>query len=108
MLLPLGYKFSRFSCGVRLTLFNDATFLLSYRTVTVPGSQLMAAAHPHSISPAFAFMTYPNDDSVPYREWYGIGESETVVRATLRYQGFPSSQGRWWIWGGWMSGRRGG
>ena len=71
-------------------LANDATFLLSDRTITVPGSQLMAAAHPYFISHVFAFMAYPNCDSVPYQEWYGIGEAEMVVRASLRYQGLPS------------------
>ena len=45
---------------------NDANFLLSDRTITVPGSQLMAAAHLYFISHTFAFMAYPNRDSVPY------------------------------------------
>jgi hypothetical protein len=49
----------------------------------------MSTAKPYFISPAFAFVAYPNRDSVPFKEWYGIPEAETVIRGTLRYQGFP-------------------
>jgi len=49
----------------------------------------MGYAKPYFISPAFAFVAYPNRDSVPFREYYNIPEAETVVRGTLRYQGFP-------------------
>lgn len=49
----------------------------------------MSVAKPYYISPAFAFVAYPNRDSVPFREYYNIPEAETCVRGTLRYQGFP-------------------
>lgn len=49
----------------------------------------MGVAKSYFISPAYAFVAYPNRDSVPFREWYNIPEAETVVRGTLRYQGFP-------------------
>jgi len=49
----------------------------------------MGFAKPYFISPAFAFVAYPNRNSTPFREWYNIPEAETVVRGTLRYQGFP-------------------
>jgi saccharopine dehydrogenase-like NADP-dependent oxidoreductase len=49
----------------------------------------MGYAQPYFISPAFAFVAYPNRDSVPFRQYYNIPEAETVVRGTLRYQGFP-------------------
>lgn len=37
-----------------------------------------------------AYVAYPNRDSTPFREFYQIPEAETVVRGTLRYQGFPA------------------
>ena len=49
----------------------------------------MGYAKPYFISPAFAFVAYPNRDSLPFREYYNIPEAETIVRGTLRYQGFP-------------------
>lgn len=56
---------------------------------SVEGDKLMALAKPYYISPPFAFVAYPNRNSAPYREWYNIPEADTVVRGTLRYQGFP-------------------
>lgn len=49
----------------------------------------MNTAKPYFISPAFAFVAYPNRNSTPFREYYNIPEAETVIRGTLRYQGFP-------------------
>jgi saccharopine dehydrogenase (NADP+, L-glutamate forming) len=36
-----------------------------------------------------AFVAYPNRDSTQFRECYNIPEAQTVIRGTLRYQGFP-------------------
>ncbi|CAG8483101.1 3079_t:CDS:10 [Acaulospora morrowiae] len=69
---PLGYKFSWSSRGI----------------VEIPGHQLMQVAKPYVIYPAFAFLAYPNRDSTPFREFYNIPEAQTIVRGTLRYQGF--------------------
>jgi len=86
---PLGYKFSWSSRGVLLALLNAASWLEDSQVRSVEGNNLMALAKPYYISPAFAFVAYPNRNSAPYREWYNIPEAETVVRGTLRYQGFP-------------------
>ncbi|WFD32206.1 saccharopine dehydrogenase (NADP+, L-glutamate-forming) [Malassezia sp. CBS 17886] len=88
---PLGYKFSWSSRGVLLALRNTAKFFQAPHkdAQTVSGLELMATAAPYYIMPAFAFVAYPNRDSTPFREWYRIPEAETVVRGTLRYQGFP-------------------
>ena len=42
------------------------------------------------ITPAFAFVAYPNRDSTPFREFYNIPKAETVLRGALRYRGFPA------------------
>ncbi|KIO23465.1 hypothetical protein M407DRAFT_244763 [Tulasnella calospora MUT 4182] len=86
---PLGYKFSWSSRGVLLALLNSAAFISNSEVTSIPGSELMSHAKPYYISPAYAFVAYPNRDSTPFREWYEIPEAETVVRGTLRYQGFP-------------------
>jgi saccharopine dehydrogenase-like NADP-dependent oxidoreductase len=49
----------------------------------------MSTAKLYFISSAFAFVVYPNRDSVLFKEWYGTPEAETAIRGTLRYQGFP-------------------
>ncbi|OJJ49451.1 hypothetical protein ASPZODRAFT_150337 [Penicilliopsis zonata CBS 506.65] len=86
---PLGYKFSWSSRGVLLALRNAAKFYKDGKEFSVEGPELMATAKPYFIYPGFAFVAYPNRDSTPYRERYNIPEAQTIVRGTLRYQGFP-------------------
>ncbi|THH28928.1 hypothetical protein EUX98_g5258 [Antrodiella citrinella] len=86
---PLGYKFSWSSRGVLLALLNDASYLSEGQQLDISGQDLMGYAKPYFISNAYAFVAYPNRNSTPFREYYRIPEAETVVRGTLRYQGFP-------------------
>merc|ERR1711939_334642 len=86
---PLGYKFSWSSRGVLLALRNAAEFYEGGSVKEIAGPDLMASAKPYFIYPGFAFVAYPNRDSTPYRERYNIPEAQTVIRGTLRYQGFP-------------------
>ncbi|EXJ80293.1 saccharopine dehydrogenase [NADP+, L-glutamate-forming] [Capronia coronata CBS 617.96] len=86
---PLGYKFSWSSRGVLLALRNAAKFYQDGAVKEISGPDLMSSAKPYFIYPGFAFVAYPNRDSTPYRARYNIPEAQTVVRGTLRYQGFP-------------------
>jgi saccharopine dehydrogenase (NADP+, L-glutamate forming) len=86
---PLGYKFSWSSRGVLLALRNAAKIYQDGKLVSIDGPDLMATAKPYFIYPGFAFVGYPNRDSTPFREKYDIPEAQTVIRGTLRYQGFP-------------------
>jgi len=86
---PLGYKFSWSSRGVLLALLNSASYLSDGNRINVSGQELMGCANPYYISPAFAFVAYPNRDSTPFQQFYNIPEADTVIRGTLRYQGFP-------------------
>ncbi|ORY00125.1 saccharopine dehydrogenase [Basidiobolus meristosporus CBS 931.73] len=86
---PLGYKFSWSSRGVLLALRNNAKFYENGQVVDIPGPELMDSAKPLYIYPAFAFEGYANRDSTPYKERYNIPEAQTIIRGTLRYQGFP-------------------
>ncbi|KAF2993809.1 Saccharopine dehydrogenase [NADP(+), L-glutamate-forming] [Curvularia kusanoi] len=86
---PLGYKFSWSSRGVLLALRNAASYWEDGKVKSVEGPELMAEAKPYFIYPGYAFVAYPNRDSTPYKERYNIPEAQTIVRGTLRYQGFP-------------------
>ncbi|KAK5954798.1 saccharopine dehydrogenase (NADP+, L-glutamate-forming) [Knufia fluminis] len=86
---PLGYKFSWSSRGVLLALRNTAKFLQDGKEVTYSGPELMESAKPYFIYPGFAFVAYGNRDSTPFRERYNIPEAQTLIRGTMRYQGFP-------------------
>lgn len=86
---PLGYKFSWSSRGVLLALRNSAKYWKDGEIVDVKSEDLMATAKPYFIYPGFAFVAYPNRDSTTYKQLYNIPEAETVIRGTLRFQGFP-------------------
>ena len=86
---PLGYKFSWSSRGVLLALRNAAKYYKDGKIVDILGKDLMGTAKPYFIYPGFEFVAYPNRDSSPYRERYNIPEAQTIIRGTLRYQGFP-------------------
>ncbi|KAJ5000486.1 Saccharopine dehydrogenase [Colletotrichum sp. SAR 10_66] len=86
---PLGYKFSWSSRGVLLALRNAAKYYKDGQVVDVASKDLMGTAKPYYIYPGYAFVAYPNRDSTPYKERYNIPEAETIIRGTLRYQGFP-------------------
>ncbi|TKA77236.1 Saccharopine dehydrogenase [NADP(+), L-glutamate-forming] [Cryomyces minteri] len=86
---PLGYKFSWSSRGVLLALRNAAKFFKDGHIVEVSSTELMGTAKPYLIYPGYAFVAYPNRDSTDYRARYMIPEADTIIRGTLRYQGFP-------------------
>lgn len=86
---PLGYKFSWSSRGVLLALRNSAKYWKDGKIETVSSEDLMASAKPYFIYPGYAFVCYPNRDSTTFKELYHIPEADTVIRGTLRYQGFP-------------------
>lgn len=88
---PLGYKFSWSARGVLLALRNSASFYKDGKKVDVDGVDLMGAVAPYDI---YEFqdkklVAYPNRDSTPFKEFYKIPEAETIIRGTLRYEGFP-------------------
>lgn len=86
---PLGYKFSWSSRGVLLALRNQAKYWLDGKVIDISSEDLMASAKPYFIYPGYALVCYPNRDSTTYKELYNIPEAQTVIRGTLRFQGFP-------------------
>ncbi|CCK69770.1 saccharopine dehydrogenase (NADP+, L-glutamate-forming) KNAG_0D00180 [Huiozyma naganishii CBS 8797] len=86
---PLGYKFSWSSRGVLLALRNSAKYWKDGKIVEIASEDLMTSAKPYFIYPGYAFVCYPNRDSTVFKELYHIPEADTIIRGTLRYQGFP-------------------
>jgi saccharopine dehydrogenase-like NADP-dependent oxidoreductase len=56
--------------------------------VEVPGERLFGDCRPISVPGAGDFEYYPNRDSLPYLEVYGVEDAETMFRGTLRYPGW--------------------
>jgi saccharopine dehydrogenase-like NADP-dependent oxidoreductase len=85
---PMGYKFSWAPRGVVLAGKNPARFLEGGKIVDVPGPQLFAHHGPCVIAGFGELEVYPNRDSLPYIESYGIPSVESMFRGTLRYPGW--------------------
>ena len=85
---PFGYKFSWSPRGVLLAGRNDARYLENGQIVEVPNSRLFATRHTVPVGGVGDLVAYPNRDSLPYRDLYGIPETRTIYRGTLRYPGW--------------------
>jgi saccharopine dehydrogenase-like NADP-dependent oxidoreductase len=85
---PLGYKFSWSPRGVLLAARNTAHYLLNGQEVNVPGPDLFKHYWKLPVEGLGEFEAYPNRDSLPYRDAYGIGDTATMYRGTLRNLGW--------------------
>ena len=85
---PFGYKFSWSPRGVLLASKNSARFLKDGQIISISAADLFARPEIIPIPGLGEFEGYPNRDSVPYRETYGIPEALSVLRGTLRYPGW--------------------
>ena len=85
---PFGYKFSWTPRGVLLAGTNAARYLKDGKEVFVPGEDLFESCTKVSIEGLGEFEAYPNRNSVPYIDLYGIPETRTMLRGTLRYPGW--------------------
>lgn len=88
---PFGYKFSWSPRGVIMAGMNSARYLLNGREVYIPSENLFADMHTIDIEGLGTFESYPNRDSIPYIEKYGINEVKTMYRGTLRNIGWCST-----------------
>ncbi|MDY0296729.1 MAG: saccharopine dehydrogenase C-terminal domain-containing protein [Acidobacteriota bacterium] len=85
---PFGYKFSWSPRGVILASRNSARYLEHGRIVEVEGRNLFLERRLDPVEGIGELVIYPNRDSLPYRDIYGIPEAETVMRGTYRYPGW--------------------
>ena len=85
---PFGYKFSWSPKGVLLAGRNPARFQKGGKLVEIPGEELFDNYWPVQIEGLGEFEGYPNRDSMPYRETYGIQPTEWMFRGTLRNVGW--------------------
>jgi saccharopine dehydrogenase (NADP+, L-glutamate forming)/spermidine synthase len=85
---PLGYKFSWSPRGVLLAMKNSARYLRDGQEIVIPAEELFDHYWTVKIEGLGEFEAYPNRDSIPYIETYGIPEAETMYRGTLRNLGW--------------------
>jgi len=85
---PFGYKFSWAPRGVVMAGKNPARFLKDGEVIDVPGPELFSYHWPCVIKGFGELEVYPNRDSMPYVESYGIPTVTSMFRGTLRYPGW--------------------
>lgn len=85
---PLGYKFSWSPKGVVMAGRNDARYLKDGKEVFIPGPELFANHWPLKVAEGYEFEAYPNRNSLPYIETYGLKGVRTMLRGTLRNPGW--------------------
>ncbi len=85
---PFGYKLSWSPRGVLLAGRNDAHFLRDGKDVKIPGPDLFDNYEIMDVPGIGQFEGYPNRDSMAFIEYYGIPETKTMLRGTLRNIGW--------------------
>ena len=85
---PFGYKFSWAPRGVLLASKNPSKWLQDGKEVSYPGEQLFENYYIQDVSGIGSFENYPNRNSVPYKDIYGLKDAQTVYRGTFRMTGW--------------------
>lgn len=85
---PFGYKFSWAPRGVLLASKNPSKWLENGEIKEYPGEELFENYYIQDVPDLGSFENYPNRNSVPYKEIYGLKDSETVYRGTFRMTGW--------------------
>ena len=85
---PFGYKFSWSPKGVVLASRNPAKFLENGEIIDIEGKNLFLNSRIEDIEGLGEFEVYPNRDSMPYKDLYGLKDALTVMRGTYRNLGW--------------------
>jgi len=85
---PFGYKFSWAPRGVLLASKNPSKWLQDGEIVSYPGEQLFENYNMQDVPNVGSFENYPNRNSVPYKDIYGLKDAKTVYRGTFRMPGW--------------------
>lgn len=88
---PFKYKFSWSPKGVVMAGNNDAKYLKHGKITEVPTENLFKDIFDLDFPSVGKLQVYPNRDSLPYINTYGIPETSTMFRGTFRYKGWCES-----------------
>lgn len=88
---PFRYKFSWSPKGVVMAGNNDGNYLRHNQQIYVPTQDLFKNPLSVDFPNVGKLEIYPNRNSMPYIELYGIPETSTMMRGTFRYPGWCES-----------------
>ena len=85
---PLKYKFSWSPKGVILASRNSALYMKRGKKVFIEPEKLFKDRFSFNFDGNNDLEVYPNRDSISYIDIYGIPETKTIYRGTIRYKGW--------------------
>jgi saccharopine dehydrogenase (NADP+, L-glutamate forming) len=85
---PWHYKFSWNPRNVVLAGQGTAQYLENDKLKYIPYNRLFESYHLIDVPGMGKYEAYPNRDSLLYRETYGLSGTPTILRGTLRHQGY--------------------
>jgi len=88
---PWRYKFTWNPRNVVVAGQSTAKYLQDGRYKYIPYQQLFSRTTPVTIEGLGVFEGYANRDSISYRETYHLPEIKTILRGTLRQEGYCSA-----------------
>lgn len=88
---PFKYKFSWSPKGVVMAGNNDGKYLRHGKLCEIPTEDLFKNPFKVDFPEVGSLEIYPNRDSMPYIELYGIPETATMMRGTFRHPGWCES-----------------
>jgi len=88
---PFGYKFSWSPIGVLLAGKNPAEYRKDGENISISSEDLFLNVEKVHIEGLGDFEGYPNRNSLPYIDLYGIQTTKTILRGTLRNFGWCST-----------------
>ncbi|RLD79722.1 MAG: saccharopine dehydrogenase [Bacteroidetes bacterium] len=83
---PFNYKFSWAPKGVVMASNNDGKYLRRGEIKDITTADLFKNPVHCDVDTVGPLEVYPNRDSLPYVELYGIPETKTMFRGTFRYE----------------------
>lgn len=88
---PWGYKFTWNPRNVILAGQGTARYIQNGKYHYIPYSRLFSESVRINMEGCGRFDGYANRDSLAYRHYYGLADIPTMIRGTLRYEGFCSA-----------------
>ncbi|MDD5570661.1 MAG: saccharopine dehydrogenase C-terminal domain-containing protein [Bacteroidales bacterium] len=85
---PFKYKFSWSPKGVVMAGNNDGKYLKNEKVIQVDTKNLFKNPLNVNFKNVGELQVYPNRDSLPYVDLYGVRETKTMMRGTFRYTGW--------------------
>ena len=84
---PLRYKFTWAPIGMLTNVWNPFKYLENGQVIAGEGGTGWQHLRDIRVSDQLSLEAFPNRDSLPYVEAYGIPGASTVIRGSLRYPG---------------------